>query len=388
MNIHIGVGGRFHADHMANAFLRAGHRVTVHTSYPKSRFPTVPVANLRSFVAPELIYRSAQQLGFEKIGENAKMVSFGTWLRSEFSRAKPNFTFIWSSFALETFHTLEGFERVLVRDSTHIAHQLEVLRREHETFGIPFKMSRLCLARELEEYRLADSILVLSHFAKRTFVERGISPKKIFVFPLGVNTSLFKPITMSVIKLPLEMIYFGTISLRKGVQYLLEGTKSFSPSHLKLTLVGPVEDSFRPILSRYNHFIHLPAMAHPQLAPLVASNHVYAFPTLEDGFPNSLIQAMASGLVPISTPENGPAEWIEEGVTGFLIEPRNSEAIRERLEKILSDPSILLPMRKNCVELSHSNTWEQYGSLLNAWISRHLGEPSDRARSQEASVHV
>lgn len=368
LNIHIGVGGRFHADQMANAFIQGGHNVTVFTSYPKSRFDTVPNSHLRTFVASELAYRSIRNIGLEQTGENLKMVSFGHWLSRTMPCSEGDYVFIWSSFALETFSRGGNFRRVLMRDSTHINHQLELLADEHKKFGLRFRSNQLCVHRELEEYRLADAIIVLSNFAKKTFTQRGIDPNKIWVFPLGVNTERFKPRLVSKVEVPLEVIYFGTLSLRKGVQYLLEGTRHFTNDKVRVTLIGPVESSFRDILQKYNHVSHFPAMPHEKLAPIVASKQIYIFPSLEDGFPNSLIQAMASGLVPITTAESGPAELIRDGVEGFLIPSRNSQVIQHKLEEVLERPEVLLPMRKAAIELAQANQWSGYGRLLNEWV--------------------
>jgi starch synthase len=360
LKIQIGVGGRFHADRLAKAFLDAGHHVSLLTSYPANRFVIVPSTNIQSHLISELLYRGCRKLGIERAGEQAKMITFGRWLDRRLAQEPADVSFIWSSFARESFAHGHGGHRILVRDSTHIVHQCAVLSEESAKFGIIYHPDVTCVNRELEEYEKADTIAVLSHFAKKTFVDRGIAAKKIRVFSLGVDTSTFQAPPREAITGPLEILYFGTISIRKGVQYLLEATKDLP--HVRVTLVGPIEDSFRSILGRYSHYQYLGPQTHAGLAAIARTKHLYVFPSLEDGFPNTLIQAMASGLVPITTAQCGPAEWIEDGTHGFLIPPADADALRDRLAAIAAQPAQLLPMGEAAAALARRNSWTTYAN--------------------------
>lgn len=369
--IDIGVGGRFHADQMARAFLNQDHPVRLITSYPGSRFTELPQKNLRTLLLPEIAYRGFRKLGFERLGEQSKMRLFGKYLSLFRGRGENPFCFIWSSFAVERFRKDKVSHKVLVRDSTHIVHQCAVLAEENARLGIPYAPDTICVNRELEEYELADTILVLSNFAKKTFVERGISESKIRVLPLGVNTNLFRPIFKENYKLPIKAIYFGTISVRKGIHHLLEATKGFSNSIFKLTLVGPVEKDFQPILARYNHFDYFPAMPHSRLARIAAENDLYLFPSLEDGFPNTLIQAMSSGLVPITTGHCGPAELITAGEEGFIVRAGDVQNLHDTIAQAIAKPEQLFEMRNRAMQLGALLPWARYQrAVVNLVLER------------------
>ena len=81
-------------------------------------------------------------------------------------------------------------------------------------------------------------------------MDRGFPPEKVHVLRLGVDTSLFSPAKDYEFKRPLKIVYFGYLSIRKGVHYLLEATKKFSPQELELHLIGSVEREFKPILEK------------------------------------------------------------------------------------------------------------------------------------------
>ncbi len=370
LQIDIGVGGRFHADRMATAFVEGGHDVNLFTSYPKSRFPNLDKRSVHSLMVPEILYRLSKRFGYERVGEQLKMVGMGGWLasRARIRQKESDYCFIWSSFAKETFETLQRTHKVVVRDSTHIIHQCDILANEYGTLNIDYAPDILCVNRELAEYRLADSILVLSQFAKKTFLSRGIPEEKIRVGSLGVDTHLFRPRAEEKQALPLNVVYFGTISVRKGVHYLLEAMKKVSSRQVRLTLIGPVEENFKPILARYPDVKWLPPMPHSQLAPSVAQFDVYAFPSLEDGFPNTLVQAMASGLIPITTNECGPAELITDGEDGCLIPSRSSEAIAEKLMWLAASTERVIEMKRRVKSLGTTQTWGKYAAELNHWV--------------------
>lgn len=372
--IDICVGGRFHADQMAKAFLNHDYPVRLLTSYPASRFTEVPKKHVRSLLVPEIAYRALKKMNLERLGEQVKMRLFGKYL-SLFSQApspgERPFCFVWSSFALERFRKDKVTHKVLVRDSTHILHQCLVLAEENAKLGIPYFPDEICVNRELEEYELADTIMVLSQFAKQTFIARGIPESKIRVLPLGVNTQLFRPLPKDSYTLPIKAIYFGTISVRKGIHHLLEATKEFPSSIFKLTLVGPVEKDFQPILSKYQHFDYFPAMPHSRLARVAAENDLYLFPSLEDGFPNTLIQAMSSGLVPITTGQCGPAELITPGEEGFIVRSGDVANLRETIAEAIAKPDRLLEMRKKALQLGALMPWARYhNAVVNLVLER------------------
>lgn len=386
VSVEIGVGGRFHSDQMAKAFLSEGFSVKLVTSYPRSRFPEIPRKCLSTFIPAELAYRGLRRLGWERLGEQAKMRLFGGYLAlhtPQRERDIPHMLFVWSSFALERFRQDRISHKVLVRDSTHILHQANVLVEEGGRLGIPYQPDPVCINRELEEYELADSIIVLSEFAKQTFVERGISDSKITVLPLGVNTGLFKPVPKERYSGPLKAVYFGTISVRKGIHHLLEATRDIPATALKLTLVGPIEPGFRPLFDRYRHFDYFPAMDHPQLARFVANQDLYCFPSLEDGFPNTLVQAMACGLVPITTARCGPAELITAGEEGFILRKGDAESIREVLAEAAQNPDRLLRMRQLAIDLSTRLPWSRYHSLLNRFVQEKTGAKTVEESARE-----
>lgn len=97
-------------------------------------------------------------------------------------------------------------------------------------------------------------------------------------------------------------------------------------------------------------------------------------PSLEEGFPIAALDAMAAGLPVVATPVGGVPELIEDGKTGWLVPPRNAEALAARLRSLLRDKELRLRMGAAgyaCVrdhfrtEQMTANFAQLYDELLN-----------------------
>ena len=88
----------------------------------------------------------------------------------------------------------------------------------------------------------------------------------------------------------------------------------------------------RRFVARYaGSFRHWPHVPKSQLGARYAAADVLAFPTLGDGFGLVIQEAMCSGTPVITTPCGGGPECITDGVDGWLLPPRDIDALVERL---------------------------------------------------------
>jgi glycosyltransferase involved in cell wall biosynthesis len=71
-------------------------------------------------------------------------------------------------------------------------------------------------------------------------------------------------------------------------------------------------------------------------------NHVDAFilPSLSEGMPLSLLEAMAAGVPPVATRVGGVVEAIEDGKTGLLVPAGDSQALAEAIRRLLEDQTL------------------------------------------------
>jgi glycosyltransferase involved in cell wall biosynthesis len=362
------VGGRFHADKLAIALEVHGREVEVLTTLPRARFPENKTTT--AFLLPELTYRSFKALGYDSLGGDIKAVLFGKWvahyLKSKLlDSAGSELAIGWSSFSLETLQTKQFRHFLLVRDSEDIRLQMELLDEEYKKRGLSFRKNPRVLEREIEEYALASHILVLSEFAKKSLVEKGVEAKKLIKIPLGVDTARFTPRLEWEPHKKFRALYFGGVSFRKGIPYLLDAIDAFPTDQVELTIIGNID----PELRRYFHNRRNPprilsALPQDILARKIVDYDFFIFPTISDGFGMTLLQAMASGLIPLVTTTCGTAECIEEGKNGFLIEPSNSQSIKEKIEHVITKRNGWGEIRQRAIQTANAYSWEKYGDAV------------------------
>ncbi len=349
---------------MASAFLSAGDEVSLLTSFPRDRFPGLPKGTVRSILWPEALFRFGKLIARESWGDQSKMKAFGKAMAARVALDPADLFIGWSSFALETLRQQNFTQSILVRDSAHVAFQTEVLKTEYERFGFAYPDRSICESRETLEYELADRILVPSKFAAMTFFKNGISEKKIQIIPLGVNSSLFHPPTEITSRLPLKLVYFGTLSIQKGVQHLLEATRRFSESEIELELIGSLTPEIGQMLGGFPHAKVRPAMKQGELAARLREKDVCILPTLHDGFGQVVPQAMASGLVTITTDHCGAADFIQPERNGFIVKAGDATPIEQLVARLVSDLPLVTRMRRAASVESASLSWARYADRI------------------------
>jgi glycosyltransferase involved in cell wall biosynthesis len=214
----------------------------------------------------------------------------------------------------------------------HPQFQEDILAEESKIFGIEFKPRGSSKFRMLDEIALADHIFCPSSYAKRTFIEQGIREEKLIVCPYGVDTATFVPRRNEKSPDDFTVFFLGSLGVRKGVQYLLEGYKMAGLKNARLLLAGPVDSSFRPLLRQYEGlFEELGRIPHSMVHKYYRQADVFVLPSLADAYPLVALEAMSSGLPVIVSENTGTAGIMKDGHEGFVVPIRNAQAIADKL---------------------------------------------------------
>lgn len=238
-----------------------------------------------------------------------------------------------------------------------------------------------------QEYVLADRILVGSSFAKNSHTQFGIPEDKLIVVPYGVDLTLFQEKAwQSSDQHGLNILYVGQIGPRKGVSYLLQAYEKFHKTNDSLTLVGNFAGSREPFTPFLHLFTHIPHVPRTKLAELYKNADVFLFPSLVEGMGLVVLEAMACGLPVIATP-NGPGDIVRDGVDGFLVPPRDVDAIVARLEYLRSHPQKCREMGHNAAERAKIFTWGNYAQAALAAILEGKQIHPGLKRNNELGIH-
>jgi glycosyltransferase involved in cell wall biosynthesis len=87
-------------------------------------------------------------------------------------------------------------------------------------------------------------------------------------------------------------------------------------------------------------------------------------PSLSEGFPVTILEAMASGLPVIATRVGGVPEIIENNVNGYLVETENPQEIAEALLKLLQDEQLRKYISGNSRKKAEKYRWDKVAATL------------------------
>lgn len=240
-------------------------------------------------------------------------------------------------------------------------------RERAEAAGFAGLKNRLLVTRQqmLEEYDLADRILVLSEKAEETFVAAGIAREKLIRHQRGVDVERFTPAPAPPEKF--VAVFVGALIERKGVHHLLKAWHKLRLKKAELVLVGSVHEEMRPWLREFALENVTLAGFVPRVEECYRAAAVHVFPSSCEGSAKATYEAAACGLPQITTRESG--DVVLDGVNGLIIPPDDPDALAAALEKLHADRELCARLgaaaRQRAVE---HFTWEHFRArLLDAY---------------------
>jgi glycosyltransferase involved in cell wall biosynthesis len=367
------VGGRFFAFDIARALQARGCLAAIVSAYPRALRERIalnhlrwnPLLAVRERLALRDGRRSRQKTEFDYA------VKFGKWASRHLPRA--GVVQAWTGYALEPLAVAKetGAVAVAFRASAHIATQDSLLREEFEMFGLRTEpIYEPMIERELREYASADYIQVISSFARRSFLEQGFPAERLIFAHVGVDIAEVAGIPRVKRSGPLRVLYLGHVSLRKGVHYLLQAAHSLPAGTVDVSLVGGASPDGKLLMERYARPGEWKGpVGRDRLASVFAEHDVLVLPSIEDGFGAVISEAMAAGLPVIATTNTGGPDTVDEGVTGYIVPPRSSDALASALIKLADDPVRCVEMgRAAAAAMRARRTWADFADeMLTAY---------------------
>jgi glycosyltransferase involved in cell wall biosynthesis len=147
-------------------------------------------------------------------------------------------------------------------------------------------------------------------------------------------------------------IFVGRLVKDKGINELVRAFDELNLANAKLLLVGPFESKLDPLhndtletIKAHSRIISVGLQK--DVRPYFAISDVLAFPSYREGFPNVVMQAGAMELPAIVTNINGCNEIIQESVNGTIIPPKNVEALKTAMRRMITDDVYRLSLKKN-----------------------------------------
>ncbi len=217
------------------------------------------------------------------------------------------------------------------------------------------------LAQKDEELALADLVIVPSEFSRESLAHAPTRPARIEVVPYGAPP--LGPEVVAHEGEKLRVLFVGSLSQAKGAGYLLQAAAMLE-RQIDLTMVGQRVSALIPRQAELDRHRWIPSLPHPDLVREMARQDVLVLPSLHEGLPLVIPEAMAQGLVVVATSHAAGPSLITDGVDGFIVPIRSATAIAEKLEMLRQDPARLQEMKRAAQRRAARMTWESYRQAL------------------------
>jgi glycosyltransferase involved in cell wall biosynthesis len=202
------------------------------------------------------------------------------------------------------------------------------------------------LARDLRPYLISNRKVTVIHNAV---------PKAPFV--RAASGALREELTHGVPR-PI-VLTLARLDRQKGLSYLVEAAARVPGALFVVAGDGRQKDSLQAQVRTLGLEDRVLLLGHRDDVPdLLAACDVFVLPSLFEGLPISVLEAMAAGKPVVATRIGGTDEAVEDGVTGLLVPPRDSDALAGAIRAVLADKSLA----KRLGETGQFRVKQEFGS--------------------------
>lgn len=216
----------------------------------------------------------------------------------------------------------------------------------------------------------AATIIALTENMKQQ-IQRIVN-KKVIVISNAIDLEKTKQIEKKELRKRLRMkddekiiIFVGRLHEVKGISYLIEAmnivVKKNQKTRLLLIGTGKSRSYLQSLVEQLNleeYISFIGTVPNDKVLEYMAASNVLVLPSLSEGFPVVLLEAMASGLPIVATRVGGLQEIIKDGTNGFLVEPKKPKELAEKISMILGDNELRERISRNNKEEVKKYSWK------------------------------
>ncbi len=367
-----GGGAEWHGYHMAKALDKLGHEVHYVTNYKEPlEFNGVVAYNICKTLSPVEVSRFP-------------FMAFNKWILKHFKENVYAARRAMSVLAQEKdFDVIHCHGNLAAFILSKVQKRVPVVYTEHDAppWICTYRTKYEQIVRKFFYYMLnkkalesVSHIVTVSGAQKVFFVEKWHLPEnKITAIPSGVDTVSFKPDSngkdiRKKYSLPEDYsLFVGRLESRKGIDYLI---RSMKDTDIASVIVGDGPDRVRlEMLAKKNRVSSkirfTGSVPEEDLRHLYSGANFFVLPSISEGLPLTVLEAMASGIPVVANNINGIPEVVQHGYNGLLVEPENIKSFRYSMKNLVRDALFCKIMGKNARKTVEENySWEAVAKRL------------------------
>ncbi len=332
-------GMSVYARNLLQALVEAGHQVTMISQYRDDAYgkgvygggPPPPVPGVRVVGLPQI--GEAESGDFERDIE----VLVRT-IAAEHARTP--FDLLHAQYGYPT-----GWAVLLASKALGLPNLVSIQGGDGHWVGSCCETHRLAMERVLDH---AGAVLIgCRSFADEVTGRLGTDPARFTIVPGAVETERFTPDGVGTgpgnDDVPV-LLYHGRVDRRKGVFDMIDALRRLDGEGVRFRLVlsgiGPDLDEATRRLGEagLSRLTTLRGYVDYERAPeAYAGADIFVSPTYAEGFSNTILEAMASGLATVSCRVVGVVDCLRDGETGLLVEAGDVDALTDALRRVILD---------------------------------------------------
>jgi glycosyltransferase involved in cell wall biosynthesis len=248
-------------------------------------------------------------------------------------------------------------------------------------------------------YHAVDEMLVPSKFVANLLHKRGLRNRKLLILDRWVDVDRFHPSKRvenywGLFGVPadaVKFVYVGRVAVEKNLRLLAVAFRNLQETQKNVHLIvigdGPYratfEEQLRGLPVTFTGYLH-----GEELATALASCDVKVFPSTTDTWGNAPLEAQAAGLPVIVTDIGGPAELMEDAVTGVMVRGNDARSLQYAMLQLM-DAGVRLRMGLAARAFAEANRVDEpFTAVLDAEAYRRQLRKKKRLQDQLASIDL
>jgi glycosyltransferase involved in cell wall biosynthesis len=219
---------------------------------------------------------------------------------------------------------------------------------------------------ERRTWPVLDHIICASNYVRVGLIEVGIPAEKVTTINYPIDPHAYEFVDRRGRNGPMIVGFVGSVGLRKGAPFVFEMSRRFSREEARFVMIGPL--GLRPeIVEKHRGNVEvMGALPRSKVAERVRQFDVIYFPTTCEGSAISLMEAMATGLPIVTSPNSGTVA--RHGQEAFICPYDDLDAAEGYLRVLMEDRALRWRMgaaaRRRCEEYDLSNYSRRLSELF------------------------
>lgn len=257
-----------------------------------------------------------------------------------------------------------------------------IIASVHDNYRTDRRLGRRIINRILS--KITDRMVAVSEAIKNDIIKYdNIEPSKILVIPNGIDTKKFDPERkfinvreeLSIKTDDIVVGFIGRLVPAKGLEYLIDAVLHLKDKYKKLKLIiignGSIINDLKDNTRKNKVHKHVIFTGERRDIPdILSCIDIFVMPSVAEGLPNALLEAMAMGKPVVATKVGGIPEVIQNGINGLLVPPHDAGSLAEAIISLIDNDNLA----KKIGQASREFILEHYSirSTVHKWQSLYI----------------